>query len=465
MANTGEENVVAPGAYQAPSDRAEEDARAAVDALSSPRLIHSLDEIDLPMSLIEDLILKRALVEGHTSTLALATALCVSPLCMEELLEGLRHLQYFEVDGMRGRNWLLSLTDLGRAHATDRMNRCSYVGALPVSLDQYTAIVLAQAAEPSVDRALLRRAFADLVISDGLLDELGPAIGSRGAIFLYGPPGTGKSAIAERLIRVLDDEVLVPHAVSVDGQVITVFDPVLHRPSPTQAPGLDRRWVQCGRPAIIAGGELGATELDLTYEQHSGIYVASLQMQANGGLLVVDDFGRQQLAPAKLLNRWIVPLDRGVDYLSLTHGVKFQVPFTAKVVFSTNLEPRTLGDEAFFRRIRSKVLIPPVTDSQFDEVLCIVAERGGMDVAPDVPAYLRDVSRARGDGDLRPYLPGTVCDLAASICAYEQRAPLLDKAMVDRIVHLYFTKGIGWGDAADLPADANPLLAHGEEAP
>ena len=208
------------------------------------------------------------------------------------------------------------------------------------------------------------------MVSTALLDELGPALLAEGALFLYGPPGTGKTSIAERLIRIHDDAILVPHAVEVDGQIITVFDPVVHRPLDEQPADLDPRWVRCRRPAITAGGELQRSQLDLTFESSSGVYIAPLQMLANNGVFVIDDFGRQQgLTPETLLNRWIVPLDRRVDYLSLSYGLKFEIPFDVKVVFSTNLAPASLGDEAFFRRIQNKILVPPILDDEFDEVL------------------------------------------------------------------------------------------------
>ena len=190
------------------------------------------------------------------------------------------------------------MTDVGHEQAMERIALCRYAGALPVGLPDYTAMVRAQDMQPDIHHDTVREAFWDLVISDRLLDELGPAIRSKGALFLYGPPGTGKSAIAERLIRVHKDHVLIPRAVEVDGQIITVFDPVLHRPVQPQPDRQDRRWVLCERPSVIVGGELTASQLDLTYEAQAGIYLAPVQMQANNGILVIDDFGRQMLTPS-----------------------------------------------------------------------------------------------------------------------------------------------------------------------
>ncbi len=405
--------------------------------------------LGVPESMTMDIVLRRALLDGHTSTMQLANGLGVTPFLMESAVEYLRRESLLEVSGLEGRNLMLAVTDLGRAQAVDRMKLCRYAGAVPVSLNDYAHVVRGQHRQPKIHHDTIRAAFTDLVISDRLLDELGPAILAKGAIFLYGPPGTGKSSIAERLIRVHDDQVVVPRAVEVDGQIITVFDPVLHRAVDPQPKGLDPRWVLCKRPSVIVGGELQASQLDLSYDANAGIYAAPLQMQANNGILVIDDFGRQALTPEELLNRWIVPLDRGIDYLTLDNGLKFELPCLTKIVFSTNMEPASLADEAFFRRIRSKVLIPSINDEQFDQILEAVAKASGVTVGPGAAEHLRAVSRDKGDGDLRPYLPAVVCELVSSISDYEDMDRLLDVAMVDRVAYLFFTQS----DAMRAPSN------------
>ncbi len=396
--------------------------------------------LGVPESMILDIVLRRALLDGHTSTMQLATGLAVTPLLMESAVEYLRRESLLEVSGLEGRNLKLAVTEQGREQAIDRMKLCRYAGAIPVSLPVYAAVVQGQHRQPKIHHDTIRAAFTDLVISDRLLDELGPAILAKGAIFLYGSPGTGKSSIAERLIRVHDDHVVVPRAVEVDGQIITVFDPVLHRPVDPQPKGLDPRWVLCKRPSVVVGGELHASQLDLSYDANAGIYAAPLQMQANNGILVIDDFGRQALTPEELLNRWIVPLDRGIDYLTLESGLKFELPCLTKIVFSTNMEPASLADEAFFRRIRSKVLIPSIDDDQFDEILGAVATATGVTICPGAAERLRAMSREKGDGDLRPYLPAVVCELVSSISDYEDMDRVLDVTMVDRVAYLFFTQ-------------------------
>jgi hypothetical protein len=407
------------------------------ELLPVPRNVRDLG---IPAQLVHDLVLRQMLAVGRTSTVQLGERLALSPVLMTKVIEELRDLRYLEVQGMDGRDYLLAPTEAGRDQATDRMQLCRYVGPAPVSLAQYTEVISRQHASPRINLPALRAAFDDLVIGDDLLREVGPAAIAGGAMFLYGPPGTGKSSIAERLLRIYGDAVLVPYCVEVDGQIINVFDPVVHRPLEDQPSDLDPRWIVCRRPFIIVGGELGPEMLELQYQAGSGTYLAPVQMQANNGILVIDDFGRQSaLSPQQLLNRWIVPLDRQVDYLSLNYGLKFEIPFDAKIVFSTNLAPETLGDEAFFRRIQSKILIPSITDDQFEEVLRRVAAAQGIALTPDAPTHLRWMSRELGDGDLRPYLPGAVCKILKSICTFEDLPLELNPPMIERIAHLYFT--------------------------
>ena len=404
-----------------------------------PRAPHTIDELGIPILMVHDLVLRTALIAGRTSTLELSRKLALGPGLVTMVVEELRELRYLEVQGLDGRDYQLALTEAGRNQAQDRMNLCRYTGPAPVSLADYCATVLSQHAEPEIDLEALERAFSDLVISESLLLELGPAAIAGGAMFLYGPPGTGKSSIAERLLRIHHDHVLVPHTVEVDGQIVSVYDPIAHQAVAEQPHGLDPRWVLCERPCIIVGGELVGSMLDLAFQHNSGVYLAPVQMQANNGILVIDDFGRQTLTPEQLLNRWIVPLDRQVDYLALDYGLKFEVPFDAKIVFSTNLEPASLGDEAFFRRIQSKILIPTIEDDQFDEVLRRVTRSLGVTVTEGAPAHLREVSRSRGDGDLRPYLPAAVCKILLSIARFQKIEPVLDEAMIDRVAGIYFT--------------------------
>lgn len=399
-----------------------------------------VQDLGVPPGLVLDIAVRRILREGQTTTMRLADRLRISPVLADQIIEKLRHDRLIEIQGAEGRSYVLELSEPGRQLAKERMDASKYTGAIPVSLEAYSAAVKGQHHRPDIDRELIRKCFKDLVISDELLDELGPAIHTPGAIFLYGPPGTGKTSIAERMINTTKDSVLIPHAVEVDGQVVTVFDPMIHKAIEPQPDRLDQRWVRCERPSVIVGGEMQAKQLDLNYEVDAGVYLAPLQMLANNGVLVIDDFGRQSLTPEQLLNRWIVPLDRDVDFLRLDYGAKFEVPFLTKIVFATNLDPSKLADEAFFRRIGSKILIPGIGDEAFDEVLRRVAAARNLTVQPEAPALLRRGSRELGDGDLRPYLPGAIATLVHSIAAYEKIQPILDRKMVERALLMFFSR-------------------------
>ena len=359
------------------------------------------DALGIPVPLVEDIILRVIIVEGRPSMVRVAERLHCGIGVIETIVSQLRDRRLVEYEGMDGRSYLLSATDAGRDYSRSRSRDCRYIGPLPVPLDLYTRVVHAQVPDVHLDRDQLSAAFSDLVISPSLIDQLGPAICGDGAIFLYGPPGTGKSSIAERLIRAYADSVLIPHCVEVSGQIVSVFDPILHDALDEQPAELDPRWVLCHRPAVIAGGELHSGMLDLSLDREVGTYLAPLQFKANNGILVIDDFGRQAMTPDALLNRWIVPLDRQVDYLTL-HGRKFQVPFELKVVLSTNLDPAKLGDEAFFRRIHNKIYVGAATDEQFDWILDRVGRKRGVECTPEGSHRLRTVARQRGDGDASP---------------------------------------------------------------
>ncbi|MCB1255990.1 MAG: hypothetical protein KDB26_02745 [Microthrixaceae bacterium] len=413
------------------------------------------ETLGLSSALMEDILLRRAVMEGRAPMTTFAQKLHVSINVVESLLLSMRDRKLIEYDGMEGRAYRVAVTELGREESAQRSRDCRYAGPMPVSLAAYRAVVQAQKPQIDLDREMLTRSFSDLVIAPNLVDQLGPAIRGSGAMFLYGPPGTGKSSVAERVIRAYRDHVLVPHCIEVDGQIISVFDPTIHEPTEDQPQGLDKRWIMCKRPVVITGGELHQGMLDLEFDRQTGVYLAPLQMKANNGVLVIDDFGRQAMSPAALLNRWIVPLDRSIDYLTL-HGRKFEVPFEVKVVFSTNLDPSHLGDEAFFRRIYNKIYIGACNDEQFDWILARVAGKRGLKVDVNSANYLRESARAKGDGELRAYLPGVVCELATSIAAYDNLPKSLTPDMVDRVLGLYFADMSATGPNASDP-NAEPV--------
>jgi predicted ATPase with chaperone activity len=298
-----------------------------------------------------------------------------------------------------------------------------------------------QATEVEISRDILRAAFSDLVVPDSLLDQLGPALIEHSSIFLYGPPGNGKSSLAERLLRVYQDAVLIPYAVEVDGQIISLFDPAVHQRVGDDEEDRDARWVLCRRPCIIVGGELTAALLELRHDDSTGTYSAPLQMKANNGIFVIDDFGRQVMTPRELLNRWIVPLDRRLDYLSLQYGLKFEVPFQVLVVFATNLNPQELADEAFLRRIHNKIYVDSVSPDTFDEIFRRVTRARQVEVGPESFTAFRELCLADGRSDLRACYPSDVCKILNSIARYENREPAASPADLKRAIQLYFTAG------------------------
>jgi SpoVK/Ycf46/Vps4 family AAA+-type ATPase len=271
-----------------------------------------------------------------------------------------------------------------------------------------------------------------------MLDQLGPAIISQTSIFVYGPTGNGKTSLAERMLRVYQDAIMIPYAVEVDSQIISVYDPVVHHPVENYDEDVDPRWIMCKRPCILVGGELIPSMLELRLDESSGIYAAPLQMKANNGILLIDDFGRQLMSPRDLLNRWIVPLDRG-DYM-LRYGVKFQIPFELMVVFSTNLEPSDLADEAFLRRIHNKIFVEAVDTNSFDQIFARVVQARNIPVEPDSAEYLRKLCLREGRTELRACYPSDICNILTSIGRYEGRPPQMTKPELERATSLYFAK-------------------------
>ena len=406
----------------------------------APPVPETFEELGISQAFCTDLILRRLLLEGFSSLTSLSNTLKLSIAIIDVVFKHLRSQQLIEVKGMIGNDYSFVLSSAGRQLASDRFAIVQYASAAPVSLKDYVAATKLQAARVNVDRRTLRMAFSDLVVPDSLLDQLGPALISQNSIFLYGPSGNGKTSIAERMLRVYQDAVLLPYAIEVDNQVIGLYDPVVHQRIEMDDPEIDPRWILCKRPCIVVGGELVPNMLELRLDDASGIYAAPLQMKANNGIFIVDDFGRQLISPRDLLNRWIVPLDRRVDYLSLRYGVKFQIPFEMMVVFSTNLDPSDLADEAFLRRIQNKILIEPVEPHVFDQIFARVFRAKEVPYYEESAEYLRTLCLQDGREYLRACYPGDVCNLLQSISRYEHRQADANKEDIERAVNLYFAK-------------------------
>jgi hypothetical protein len=405
-----------------------------------PTTPEKMEDLDVSEGLLLDLMVRRLSLEGTANLEGLGEKLKLSYPVVDHLFRTMRQHHLVEVKGMLGNDYWITLSGQGRTLASERLLISKYAGAAPVSLSHYTAAVKAQAAEVDISRKSLRNALSDLVVTDQILDKLGPAVISQTSIFLYGPTGNGKTSLAERLLRVYQDSVLLPYAVEVDTQIITVFDPVVHQRIETADAEIDPRWILCRRPYIMVGGELVPAMLELRLDEPSGIYTAPLQMKANNGIFLIDDFGRQLISPRDLLNRWIVPLDRRVDYLSLQYGVKFQIPFEVMVVFATNLDPNDLADEAFLRRIHNKIFIEPVHQHTFDEIFRRVSSARGVSLEADSCENLRKLCLADGRTELRACYPLDIIDILTSIGRYEKRTVTVTRDDLQRAAGMYFAK-------------------------
>lgn len=412
----------------------------AMRAAFAPPVPNTFAELGIAESLVLDLMLRRMLLEGYSNLQTLAAKLRLSIPIVDQTFRQMRQQQLVEVKGMAGNDYNFVLSQAGRNLAAERFQITQYAGAAPVSLPDYFHAVKSQAAHVTIDRRTLQASFSDLVVPASLLDQLGPALISQNSIFLYGPTGNGKTSLAERMLRVYSDAIRIPYAIEVDSQIVSVYDPVVHQALEEYDQELDPRWVLCRRPCIITGGELVPSMLELRLDEASGIYSAPLQMKANNGIFIIDDFGRQLMSPRDLLNRWIVPLDRRTDYLSLRYGVKFQIPFEVMVVFSTNLEPQDLADEAFLRRIQNKIFVEAVDAESFDEIFRRTVKHHGLTPEPDTAEYLRTLCLNDGRTELRACYPGDICTILKSIGKYEKRPPIMTRSELERATQLYFAR-------------------------
>jgi len=395
-----------------------------------------ISDLDVPEPLLIDIALRYVYLNSVCSIQTLARVMKLSLEVAETIFRRLTEQHFFEVRRSVGDDYVFSLSSAGKKMALERGETSRYAGPAPVSHQAWMEMVRRQAVHPKISRAGLREAFSDIVLSDTIVDLLGPALISQGSIFLYGPSGTGKTTIAERMVNIYPDAVLIPWAIEVEGRIVILADPAIHRPVEFDGLHYDQRWCVCRRPFLSAGGELVPSMLDLQKDEASGAYVAPLQMKANNGILLIDDFGRQMMSPRDLMNRWIVPLDRRVDFLSMGNG-KFSVPFELLVVFSTNLEPHELGDDAFLRRVANKILIAGVDAEVFDAIFHLTALANDMEFQPGIEARFRELC-LRHSPDLRPCFPGDICRLIRAIALYEGRKPTITFESLDRAVAGYF---------------------------
>ena len=409
----------------------------------------TIEETGLHRDTLSQLLMK-TLVSGEASGTDLSEKLRLPYSVLDAMLQHARVEKLLEVRGSSGTGaagYRYVLTDLGRDRASQFFDISRYVGPAPVPLNQYNAYVRAcMEARPYLDRKTLSTGFEHLVVSNGLLDQLGPAVNSGKALFLYGAPGNGKTVVAEGIGKALGGDMHMPFAVDVDGQTITMYDPVSHQrtagPASTQsviATALhDRRWECIRRPGVVVGGELTLEMLDLTFNPISKFYEAPIQMKANGGVFVVDDFGRQRIPPRDLLNRWIVPLESRVDFLTLHTGRKFEIPFNVFIVFATNLKPESLADEAFLRRIPYKILAKNPTMDEYCRIFELNCHRRGLPFDPVMVEYLDRKYYKPRHLQMRSCHPRDLISQVVDICRYTNREPVITRELLDAACGSYF---------------------------
>ena len=401
----------------------------------------SIPEVGLRQTILEELALKHLYLSGPFSVLELAKLMRVSFEVASELLKRLRAEQLCQVTGLSGQIPNLAITSQGRTRGQELLTQSQYAGPAPVPLSTYVSQVKLQSvAHAEVHPVDVNRAFSTMVLDDRILWQLGTALNSGAAIFLYGPSGVGKTTIAELLSNVLaEDAVWVPYAIEVDGQIITVYDPTLHtRMAHMEPPNHDERWVLCKRPSVMVGGELTIEMLDLQFNPASKFYTGPVQMKANNGVLIIDDFGRQRVRPDELLNRWVVPLDRKIDFLTLAGGRKIEMPFEMLVVFASNLDPAQLLDAAFLRRIQSKIHIGEVSDEEFCEIFRRVASDRKIECDDTVAHTLIDFVHGTLKQELRSCYPRDIINQICWAAKYEGREPQINHRTVMRAIESYF---------------------------
>ena len=401
----------------------------------------STGELGIRKAIVEELALKALYLTGALSTRELAGQMRVSVNVADELVGRLRTDQLCQVTGMAGNLPTVVLTDQGRKRAAELLSQGQYTGAAPVSLASYVVQVRKQSVRHMVvHKADVERAFGDLIIDSKVLGQIGTGLNSGASIFVHGPAGVGKTAIAETMSRVLaEDHVWIPHAVEVDGQMIAVYDPMIHKEVNWDGgEGHDERWVRCQRPSVMVGGELTIEMLDLQFNANTKYYTGPVQMKANNGVLILDDFGRQRVRPEELLNRWVVPLDRGIDFLTMAGGRKIEIPFEMLVVFATNMNPADLVDAAFLRRMQTKIRVDLATDDQFRLIFRRVAVRRGLSVDEDALSDLIAVIRDGLKQELRACQPRDLVNQVCWSAQYEDRRPILDRASLMGAVEAYF---------------------------
>jgi len=414
----------------------------------TPPAPETVEETGLNLQFIADLALKHIMSMGEFRLGDLSSSMGLSAAILDEVIALLRREKMVEVRGASQfvkSSFNFLVTETGKKYGGDLMEICRYAGPAPVILEDYKEMVENQSIRNiTINSDVVEAAFSQIVISEHMLRRLGPAINSGAPMFIYGPPGNGKTTIAETIGQVLPETVFVPHALYVGGQIVTVFDPVNHTPvtglpdDDTAVDAIDQRWVRVQRPIVMAGGELTLRMLDLEFNTIAKFYEAPLQMKANNGLFIIDDFGRQQMNPQSLLNRWIINLDRQIDFMSMHTGMKFEIPFDQLVIFATNLDPKSLVDEAFLRRIRYKIKIEHPTEAEFREIFERVCQMNAIAFRHDVYEYLIEHWYRRHNIAFNACHARDLIDHVIDLARFFEETPELHRDTIDHACENYF---------------------------
>jgi len=421
-----------------PTDRQPAPAATPLEASTFwPKPPETIEETGLIVPVIEDHLIRLLYFAQQATGAELAQQCGVPYVAVQPLIRNLVRDHLFEIVGQKTlveAGYRYMLAPKGQERASEALTRTWYRGPLPVPLDKYVKAIKAQTiGDLVIRRDALRAAFSDLVISEAFLDRIGPAVNAASSIFMYGAPGNGKTAVAERITMMIGGSIFIPSAIEVDGTVLMLFDELNHRPiAPTDDRKYDGRWVRIKRPVVIAGGELTLASLDLIWNDVGKFYEAPLQMKANGGSFLIDDFGRQLVRPVDLLNRWIVPLEKKIDYLTLQTGKKLEIPFDQILMFSTNLNPADLTDEAFQRRVRFRIPVEDPTLEQFAEVFRAVCTAKNVPFDFESFNWMVETWWRPYDRPFRMVQPRDLVNQLIAIAKYLDRPPSMDPDLLDR---------------------------------
>ncbi len=424
-----------------------------------PPVPESIQDSGIPASIVEQLILKYLYFRGELVGREIASLLGFQFSLIDDLLETFKRQHFVAVKkslGMGNMSGVFMLTESGRNLAREFLENNQYAGPAPVPLYQYTEVVRRQKLKDNwLSPELLIKAFKHLVVEPDILAQIGPAVNASKSFLIYGQPGNGKTALAESLFRVDSDPIYMPYAVESQGNIIQIYDPIYHQKIEDEGSAIsalrvelphDGRWFKCRRPFIITGGELTLDMLDLSYNKVSKVYDAPFQLKANNGIYLIDDFGRSKASPAEILNRWIVPMERHVDYLTFQAGGKMTVPFEAFLIFSTNLRPDQLGDEAFLRRIQYKMFLRSPKAPEFIQIFRRFAEARELLCPNGLVESFVQKHYITGGKRFRRCHPRDVITHAIDIINFERRPPELTMEILDRAFHSCFVENVDVND-------------------